>query len=216
MTRLAEHVFAGTRPPLERRVLIRAYAYTQAVALDPEPERDCAVGSLLHYYAHTAQAASQATAQLPRPKPTGPTPAYLPDLRDSDARAWLRTERPNLDAAQAGAVDALAQALKIFRTTGERGNEAWTLNYYAAAIAAAGDRPRALALYEQALAMNQELNKPDDEAISLEGIAEHQLAVGDVSRGTEILRQVLGIYERLSMNADVKRVQARLTDLAWE
>ncbi|WP_034091830.1 tetratricopeptide repeat protein [Streptacidiphilus albus] len=86
------------------------------------------------------------------------------------------------------------------------------MNHYAAAIAATGDRPRALSVYQQALDMNQELNKPDDEAISLEGIADHHLATGDPVQGAAHLRQALGIYQRLGMGADVQRVRARLAD----
>ena len=88
------------------------------------------------------------------------------------------------------------------------------MNHYAAAIAATGDRSRALALYQQALAMNRELNKPDDEAISLEGIGDHYLSTGDTSQGTAHLRQGLEIYRRLGMSADLERVRTRLAGLA--
>ena len=66
----------------------------------------------------------------------------------------------------AAATHAQSQALKLYRSTGSRSGEAWALNHYAAAVAAE-DLQRARALYEQALAMNRELNKPDDEAIAL-------------------------------------------------
>jgi tetratricopeptide (TPR) repeat protein len=110
-----------------------------------------------------------------------------------------------------GACDALTRALEIYDTLGNRGNKAWALNYYAATLAASGQRPRALALYQQALAMNHELNKPDDEAASLEGIAEHYLATGDPAQGTAYLHRVLEIYQRLGMAPDTHRVQNRLT-----
>ena len=113
-----------------------------------------------------------------------------------------------------GACNTLNLAMEIYRETGERGNEAWALNHYAAAIAATGDRTRALALYQQALAMNQELNKPDDEAISLEGIADHHLIAGKTIQGATHLRQALGIYQRLGINAEIERVQARLAGFA--
>lgn len=109
------------------------------------------------------------------------------------------------------AAETLARALEILRQIGNRLAEASALNHYAAAIAA-GDRSRAVTLYHQALAMNRELSKPDDEAASLEGIAEHHLATGDAARGTEYLRQALQIYQRLGMRPDAERVQARLTD----
>ena len=81
-------------------------------------------------------------------------------------------------------------------------------------LAATGDRPHALALYRQALAMNRELNKPDDEAISLEGIADHHLAVGETVEAATHLHQALEIYQRLGMGTDAQRVQLRLADPA--
>ena len=61
--------------------------------------------------------------------------------------------------------------------------------------------------------MNRELNKPDDEAISLEGIAEHHLADGDTAEGAAHLNQALEIYQRLGMAPDTRRVQVRLDGL---
>jgi tetratricopeptide (TPR) repeat protein len=111
-----------------------------------------------------------------------------------------------------GAADAVSRALDIYRAARSRGNEAWALNHYAAALAA-DDQPRALALYRQALAMNRELNKSDDEAVSLEGIGECLLAAGDTGEGTTHLRQALDTFQRLGMRADAERVASRLTDL---
>jgi tetratricopeptide (TPR) repeat protein len=112
-----------------------------------------------------------------------------------------------------GAAEDLTQALEIHWQMGNRPKEAWVLNHYAASTAATGDRSRAFALYRQALAMNRELNKPDDEPISLEGIAEHHLADGDTPGTTTYLRLALDIYQRLGMREDAKRVQARLDRL---
>jgi hypothetical protein len=50
--------------------------------------------------------------------------------------------------------------VELYRKRGSRHDEAWALSHYAAAIAARGDLPRAAALYQQALTMNRELNKP--------------------------------------------------------
>lgn len=61
--------------------------------------------------------------------------------------------------------------------------------------------------------MNRELDKPDDEAISLEGIAEYYFAEGDTAdaaEGTAHLHQALSIYQHLGMRADASRVRARL------
>lgn len=88
------------------------------------------------------------------------------------------------------------------------------LYHYAATVAATGERPRALALYQQALAMSRELNYPAHEAVSLEGIAEHHLATGDLTQGAGYLRQALQIYQRIGMRADIERVTAHLAGLA--
>jgi len=112
-----------------------------------------------------------------------------------------------------GADNAHSHALEIYRTLGDRGGEAWALNYYAATLAAIGRRTRALELFEQARAMNCELNKPDDEAVALEGIAEHHLATGDPVQGIAYLYQALGIYRRLGMIPDTRRVQSQLDAL---
>jgi hypothetical protein len=69
---------------------------------------------------------------------------------------------------------------------------------------------RALEIHQQALTVNRELNKPDDEAISLEGIAEHHTATGNPTQCAEYLRQALEIYQRLGMTPDTDRVRERL------
>lgn len=70
-------------------------------------------------------------------------------------------------------------------------------------MTALGNRGEAFDLYRQDLAMNRESRKPDDEAISLEGIADHLLAVGDVAEGVAQLKQALEIYQRLGMLAEL-------------
>ena len=77
--------------------LLRAHARALA---GEERDGDSALGRLLHYYAHTAQSASISIARYPRPAPEGPPPGHVPVLASAEAaRAWLRTEHPNLDAA---------------------------------------------------------------------------------------------------------------------
>jgi DNA-binding SARP family transcriptional activator len=79
--------------------LLRAHARTLAEA-DPAERSQQALDRLLRYYAHTAQKASIPIARTPRPEPDGPTPPHAPALQDPEAaRAWLRTEYPNLEAA---------------------------------------------------------------------------------------------------------------------
>jgi hypothetical protein len=60
----------------------------------------------------------------------------------------------------------------------------------------------------------RELGKPDDEAISLEGIGECLLAEGSPGEGTARLRQALEIFQRLGMTLDAERVHTRIASLA--
>jgi tetratricopeptide (TPR) repeat protein len=106
LERLAAHsLLIGAAPGRYRlHDLIRAHAQTLVVRLDRASDREAALGRLLHYYAHTAQSASISIARVPRPGPDGPAPAHAPAPRDPDAaRAWLRTEYPDLEAAFAHA-----------------------------------------------------------------------------------------------------------------
>jgi DNA-binding SARP family transcriptional activator len=149
--------------------LLRAHARTLA-AEDPAPEREAAVDRLLHYYAHTAQSTSAFIAHHPRPAPEGPAPVDAPTFSDPDAaRAWLRTERLNLDAAQTHAsaqgldehTIALAAGLaEILRTDGP-----WT---------------RALEIHHTAAEAAERLGRP----------AAHAIAVTDLGR----VRHLTGDY----------------------
>jgi tetratricopeptide (TPR) repeat protein len=112
-----------------------------------------------------------------------------------------------------GAIAAHTRALSVFRETGNRNNEAFALNHYAATVAATGDLPRARDLYQQALTMNRELDKPDDEAIALEGLGTCHLTAGETEPAIADRCQALEIYQRLGMDPDAERVRARLTNL---
>ena len=112
-----------------------------------------------------------------------------------------------------GATDALTQALDTYREFGDSGNTAWALNHYAATTAASGDPTRALAHYREALAMNRKLNKPDDEAIALEGIGTCLQATGDTPSSVTYVTQALKIYQRLGMQSDTSRIQTYLDGL---
>jgi DNA-binding SARP family transcriptional activator len=113
----------------------------------------------------------------------------------------------------AGAGDAQAVALEIYQKIGSRHDEAWALNQYAATIAAGRDLPRALELYQRALAMNRDLDKADGQALALEGLGECHLTAGEVEPGAAYLRRALGIYERLGMTPDAEQVRTRLAGL---
>lgn len=113
----------------------------------------------------------------------------------------------------AGAGDTLAGAVEIYRATGYRSDEAWALSHYASIVAAAGDMPRALSLYQQALGMSCEPYKTGGQALALEGIGECHLAGGDAVSAAVHLRQALEIYEHLGAAPGAERVRARLASM---
>jgi len=133
--------------------LLRAYARTLA-GQDPAERNQAVLGRLLHYYAHTSQSASIPLARHPRPAADGPAPAHVPALTDPDAaRAWLRIERENLEAACAharmsaldGHLIALAGGLaEILRSDGPL-HPALGLHQAAADIAERHGRPASYA-----------------------------------------------------------------------
>ena len=165
--------------------LIRAYAHTQTMNLDPDPERERALGRLLHYYAHTAQTASQAVTRFSRPEPDGPAPAHMPDLSDPDAaRTWLRTEHPNLDAAHTHAhyldshTVALAAGLaEILHTDGP-----WT---------------RALELHHAAAKTAERLGQPAAHATALTDLGRVRYQTGDHPGAGDAHTQALNIYRMI-------------------
>ena len=104
-------------------------------------------------------------------------------------------------------------ALEVFREIGARGNQAWVLNGYAGAVNATGDPARALTLYREALDLAREVKMRDEQAISLEGIGGLQLASGERSDGEQRLTEARAIFQELGQQADVERIEARLSKL---
>lgn len=106
--------------------------------------------------------------------------------------------------------ETIARALEIFGETGNRNAEAWALNFYAAAVAGGGDQAGALTIYQRSRAVNQELDKPDDEALAHEGLGECRSALGETEQALDDLRRALALYERLGMTPDAERIRRRL------
>jgi tetratricopeptide (TPR) repeat protein len=191
LQRLADHsLLAGACPGRYRlHDLVRAHARTVAVTLDPAPERQAAERRLLHYYAHTAQTASQPIARLPRPGPHGHGSAHVPDLTDPDAaRAWLRIEYPNLEAAHTHAsthVDALdghaialaAGLAEILQTDGP-----WT---------------RALEIHQAAADLAAHRQQPTAQAAALTDLARIRFQTGDYARTADANTRALEISHRI-------------------
>ena len=206
--------------------LIRAHAAALADTY-PRPERDHALGRLLHYYAHTAQTASMLIGLTPRPEPPGPASGHAPEHHTPDtARAWLRTEYPNLDAAfvyarahaldehtialAAGMAEVLhsdgpwARALEIHQTaaaTAESQNQpaahANALNDLGRMRALIGDVPAATEAVERALKIHRQIGNHLGEANSLNDLGRVRYLSGDFPAATDALDRVLEIYRRI-------------------
>jgi tetratricopeptide (TPR) repeat protein len=207
--------------------LIRAYAHTRASTLDSEPDRDRALDRLLHYYAHTAQTVSHAITRFPRPEPSGPAPAHRPDLRDPDAaRAWLRTEQPNLDAAfthahtrrldghtvalAAGLAEILqadgpwTRALDLHRIAAETAERLGQPVACATALSdlgrvryLAGDYPGAGEPFARALEIQREIGNRTGEAHALTDLGRVRLQIGDYPGAGGAHTGALAIYREL-------------------
>jgi DNA-binding SARP family transcriptional activator len=109
-----------------------------------------------------------------------------------------------------GAGQLLQAAIDTFRRIGSRGSEAWALNRYAAVISATGDLTHAEDLYLEALRLARETGQSDDEAHALEGSGECHWRRGETKAGVSYLKQALEIFQRLAMQPDADRIQARL------
>jgi DNA-binding SARP family transcriptional activator len=206
--------------------LLCAYARGLAAA-DPRPERAAAVDRLLGYYAHTAQCASVLIANDPRPWPGGPAPAHAPALRDPEtALAWLRTERPNLDAAfalaHAGGVarhtvalarglaeilftdGAWSRALQVHEAaaeaaacSGDTAGQAAALTDAACVRGMTGDYPGAGEAYARALELYCALGSRLGEAGALTGLGRVRTVAADYAGAGEAHLLALAHYRSL-------------------
>ena len=187
LQRLADHsLLIGSSPGRYRlHDLVRAHAHTLAVALDPADDRGGAQDRLLHYYAHTAQTASLPIARLPRLIPSGPGPARSPELTDPDtARAWLRAEYANIEAAHASsharetAAIALAAGMaEILQTDGPWG--------------------RALEIHQAAANAAERLNQPTARATALNDLGRMRYQTGDYPGAADAFASALKIFRRI-------------------
>ena len=203
--------------------LIRAHAAALAAG-DPEGERDAALNRLLHYYAHTAQTASIPLARHPKAAADGPAPTHAPTMPGPrDARAWLRAERENLEAASAhartcalhGHAIALADGLaEILRSDGpftralqlhQDAADTAERHSHPAAHANAlidlgtarrltGDLPGAFEAFTRALVIHRETGNRNGQANALAILGGVRGQTGELSRGAEDLTLALEIY----------------------
>ena len=188
LQRLVDHSLLTSISPGRYRPhdLIRAHARTLA-ALDPEPERQAALDRLLHYYAHTAQRASQPIARFPRTAPTGPAPAFAPALTDPDAaHTWLRIEHPDLDAAFTHA-----------HTHGLVGHTITLAAGLAEILLTDGPWTRAFEVHQTAADSAEQAGLPADHASSLTELGRVRYTTGDYPGADDALTRALEIFSAL-------------------
>jgi len=166
--------------------LIRAYARNLADS-DPQPHRDSARDRLLAYYAHTAQRASVLIARYPRPAPGGPPPASAPALvSHEEARAWLRAERDNLEAACKHAHSLAMDAHYVALTAG-----------LCEIIRIDGPLAGALELHQAAIDTAERHAWPAERAAALTDLASVRRLTGDTAGATEAARRAVETYRSI-------------------
>ena len=163
--------------------LIRIHASSLADH-DPADEHTAAIDRLLHYYAHTAQSASVLIAHRPRAVPESQAPAHAPALTGSDAaRAWLRTERENLEAAYIHARDSALDGHAVALAAG-----------LAEIMHTDGPVTRALELHQTATATAQRHDWPAAHARALTDLSLARRLTGDFPGGGEAASRALEIF----------------------
>ena len=185
---LVDHNLLSEHAPGRYRMhdLLRAHARALAAA-GPAPENEAALDRLLHYYARTAQSASAPIARYPRPQADGTAPAHTPALTDPDtARAWLRTEHPNLDAAFTHA-----------HTHGRDEHAIALAAGLAEILQTDGPWPRALEIHQSAATTAELARHPAAHAAALNDLGRVQQATGDYPSADKTLTQALELYRAL-------------------
>ncbi|MEY9859767.1 tetratricopeptide (TPR) repeat protein [Catenulispora sp. GAS73] len=206
--------------------LLRLHAYTHTTNTDPTDLREAAYDRLLHYYAHTAETASAFMACAPELEPDGPGPAHAPGLTDPEiARAWLRTELPNLDAAFAHAhacrldqhTTALAVGMAEILSTDGPWTRALEIHSAVETVTRSGppvaharalnnlgrvryqtdDDPGAMDAHTQALQVFRQIGDRLGEANALNGLGLVRLQTGDRPGAAGDHTQALEIYAQI-------------------
>ena len=164
--------------------LLRAHARTLVVT---DPGHEQALDRLLGCFVHTAHSASAFIARYPRPVPAGPVPAHAPVLHDPEtARAWLRAEHDNLEAAAAHA-------------------RAYALHEQAIGLAAGlaeilrndGPFAQALDLHQAAADTAENQASPLAHATALTDLGIARLLTGDPTGAGDALNRALEIFRAI-------------------
>ena len=185
--------------------LLRVYAAERAAA--DLPDRDAAIGRLLAWYMHAADAAATTVVphryNIPLDPAPDPAPAFI---SSDDALAWYDSERANLvTATRQAAASGLHQiawrlpaplfsmsnrlgnwaeciaahriALDSARQVGDRQGEAWVLNNLGEALGIVG-ASEGVGYLQQSLALRREIGDRHGEAQSANNLADTYSRLG--------------------------------------
>jgi tetratricopeptide (TPR) repeat protein len=111
-------------------------------------------------------------------------------------------------------VQALEQALALYRDLGNQGGEAEALNERGTLYRVSGDLAPAEGCHRQALDLACQISSSWDEAHALAGLGRCALAAGHATQAQALLRQALEIFQRTGAAeaSDVSRELAALTE----
>jgi DNA-binding SARP family transcriptional activator len=187
LERLADHsLLIGVSPGRYRiHDLVHAHARASGLTSVPQSEHDAAIGRLLSYWVHTAQTASALMTGMRTQAPKEPIPTASPELGDDEAaRAWLRTERGNLDAA-------------FDHVQGRNRHTIALAAGLAAILRIDGPWTRALEIHRIAVDAAEHAGHPADHAAALADLGWARQLVGDFSGATEVHTRALELHREL-------------------
>jgi tetratricopeptide (TPR) repeat protein len=226
--------------------LLRGYAADLANPQDTEAERRIALGRLADHYLAAATAAVDALHpadphRRPRPRPAGPLP---PMQSPGTGRAWLDTERVNLLAVAASAIElgrpasTIRLAAVLFRyldsggyhddaltlhdlarlaaqRQGDKAAEAHALNNLGTACWRQGGHRRAEEHYRHALELFQQLDDKYGEARTLGNLATVLWRQGGHRRAEEHYLRALELFRELGDRYGEARTLGNLGTVLW-
>ncbi|OIJ91786.1 hypothetical protein BIV25_28950 [Streptomyces sp. MUSC 14] len=206
--------------------LIRAHAHALAAG-DPADLCEAAVERLLDYYQYTSISADTRTFQYARHEPRGSAPAHSPVLcSPNEARAWLRSERTNLEACLGLAArqgrrervvaltEGLAELLyadgtwsraQVLHTAaataaehlGDRRGQADALNNLGRVLHMTGNYPSAVDAHTRAAGLFHQLSERPGQADALNELGRVLETTGDYPDATEAHTRALALYDEL-------------------
>jgi tetratricopeptide (TPR) repeat protein/transcriptional regulator with XRE-family HTH domain len=186
--------------------LLRAYAVSQALATDTQPERDAAIGRLLDHYLHTAYAGarlltpSRDLISLAAPGP-GVTPETLAGY--AQATAWFEADQ-----------QVLLAAIVLAAETGFDVH-AWQIPWTMAGfLNRRGHWPEWAVSQRTAVAAATRLGDTSGQALARRSLASACRGLGEYDQALSHLKECLRLYRQLGDRIGEARVHQSLGTLA--